>query len=345
VGTLSPQHLARYPVLTEDDVGAARRAAGSMAARAGGVSRGAVEAAVTELASNLVRHAGDGGYLLCQAGQGWLEVISLDRGPGLRPGDMPPAGAPGPPPPLPASGQGLGVGLAAVRRLAQGSDWYSGPDGTVILARFGTPARSSPGLARWGAVNVPRGGAGPSGDGWGVIAGGKLTALVVDGLGHGPPAAAASAAALAAAEGQPVTDPAELMPRAHQAMRGTRGGVIGVGVIDPGQHQLAFAGIGNIAGRLLDGTGSHGLISREGTVGTELALPVPPVGCLPWQPGSVLVLASDGIRSHWDPLDYPRLLARDPSVIAAVLYRDHERGTDDATVLVVQDARGAAREQ
>jgi anti-sigma regulatory factor (Ser/Thr protein kinase) len=345
VGTLSPQQLARYQVRSDEDAAAARQAAGSLAAQAGGLARGQVETAVTALASNLVRHAAGGGYLLCQAGHGWLEIISADRGPGLPPGELPAAGAPGPPPQLPATGQRPGAGLAAVRRLAQGFDWYTGRSGTVILARFGTPERSLPGLARWGAVNVPLGGTGPSGDAWAVTAAGQLTALVVDGLGHGPRAAAASAAALAAAAGEPVTDPAEFMPRAHQAMHGTRGGVIGVSVIDPGRHELAFAGVGNIAGWLLDGTGSHGLISREGTVGTELPLPVPPVSCLPWQPGSVLILASDGIRRHWDPLGYPMLLERDPSVIAAVLYRDHERGTDDATVLVVQDARGAARER
>jgi hypothetical protein len=32
------------------------------------------------------------------------------------------------------------------------------------------------------------------------------------------------------------------------------------------------------------------------------------------------------------------LLARDPSVIAAVLYRDYRRKNDDATVLVAREA-------
>jgi hypothetical protein len=62
-----------------------------------------------------------------------------------------------------------------------------------------------------------------------------------------------------------------------------------------------------------------------------------------WGPGAVLILATDGLRSRWDPLAYPGLLGHDPAVIAATLYRDHARGTDDAAVLVVADTRGAAR--
>ena len=57
----------------------------------------------------------------------------------------------------------------------------------------------------------------------------------------------------------------------------------------------------------------------------------------PWQPQSVLVLHSDGIGTHWDLAGYPGLLARDPSLIAGILYRDHTRGRDDATVVVVKE--------
>jgi hypothetical protein len=48
---------------------------------------------------------------------------------------------------------------------------------------------------------------------------------------------------------------------------------------------------------------------------------------------------SDGIATQWDLGRYPGLLARDPSLIAGVLYRDFLRGRDDATVVVLKDRR------
>jgi hypothetical protein len=55
-----------------------------------------------------------------------------------------------------------------------------------------------------------------------------------------------------------------------------------------------------------------------------------------WSPGSVLVMASDGLGTRWSLDDYPGLAARHPALVAAVLYRDHARGRDDVTVLAVR---------
>jgi anti-sigma regulatory factor (Ser/Thr protein kinase) len=348
MGTLStdgyPAPHQRYPVRTEEDAGAVRRAAGRMAAAAG-VRAGDAEIVATELATNILRHARADGYVLCRAGAGYLELIATDYGPGLGPGGLPPAPA-GPPSLMPGPAGGLGIGLASVRRLAAEFDYYSGPAGTVVLARFGDPRASWRGLARWGAVDVPLGGTGESGDGWLVTAGGRqLTAVIVDGLGHGPAAAAASGAALSAlsaAAGQPAGGPGPLLIRAHEAMTGTRGGVLGIAVIDIAAGELAYAGAGNISGWVLRGGSggkAEGLLSREGTAGTQARPPRPHVTRLGWEPGATLILASDGVRTFRDLDSYTGPRRRDPSVAAAVLYRDHDRGSDDATVLVVQDTR------
>ena len=58
----------------------------------------------------------------------------------------------------------------------------------------------------------------------------------------------------------------------------------------------------------------------------------------PWPKGAILVMHSDGLSANWKLERYPGLLARDPSVIAAVLYRDYRRKNDDATVLVAREA-------
>jgi anti-sigma regulatory factor (Ser/Thr protein kinase) len=330
-----PTPHARYQVREEEDVGAVRRAAGRMAATAG-VRPAEAEIVAAELAMNILRHAGGDGYLLCQVAPGYLELVAADHGPGLGPGALIPAAADSGPPGV----GGLGVGLASVRRLASGFDYCSGRAGTVMLARFGDPGRSWAGLARWGAVNVPLGGAGESGDAWLVAADDRrLAALVVDGLGHGPGAAAASAAAISTLAGRPVTDPADCLLRAHEAMRGTRGGVLGIAVIDPGRGELAYAGVGNIAGWVLHGGTCEGLLSREGVAGTQARPPRPHLTRVRWQAGATLILASDGVRTLRDLRSYRGLFGHDPEVAAAVLYRDHERGTDDATMLVIQDVR------
>lgn len=62
---------------------------------------------------------------------------------------------------------------------------------------------------------------------------------------------------------------------------------------------------------------------------------------MPWEPGSTLVMYSDGLRSHFSLAAFGDLRSHDPTLIAAVLHRDIARGRDDATVVVLRDARAA----
>jgi hypothetical protein len=63
----------------------------------------------------------------------------------------------------------------------------------------------------------------------------------------------------------------------------------------------------------------------------------------PFGPHSLLVMHSDGLGTRWQLDAYPGLQAQHPSIIAAVLYRDHARGSDDVSVLVAGVAPGAGR--
>jgi len=58
---------------------------------------------------------------------------------------------------------------------------------------------------------------------------------------------------------------------------------------------------------------------------------------------AMLIMHSDGIGTRWDLERYPGLPQRHPALIAAVLYRDHARGRDDAGIVVAQRQRGAGR--
>jgi hypothetical protein len=52
----------------------------------------------------------------------------------------------------------------------------------------------------------------------------------------------------------------------------------------------------------------------------------------------LLLMHSDGLATGWSLDRYPGIARMDPTLIAAVLYRDFARRRDDATVLVVSVA-------
>jgi len=56
----------------------------------------------------------------------------------------------------------------------------------------------------------------------------------------------------------------------------------------------------------------------------------------PWPEHAIVVLHSDGVTTRWHLDDAPGLLQCDPAVIAGWLLRDHVRGHDDATVVVLK---------
>jgi hypothetical protein len=164
--------------------------------------------------------------------------------------------------------------------------------------------------------------------------------LAADGLGHGPEAARASGAAIAALARQPGSGATQLVESAHEALRTTRGAALAAARIDDAAGELRFAGIGNINACVLDGATRRALVSHNGIVGhnvrkvQEFAVPC--------GPGALCIMHSDGIQTNWDLADYPGLQARHPALVAAMLMRDFIRRRDDAMVLVVrrlEDAR------
>jgi hypothetical protein len=100
--------------------------------------------------------------------------------------------------------------------------------------------------------------------------------------------------------------------------------------------EITYCGVGNISGTVLtDGT-SRKTVSLAGTLGHALAKTRE--FSYPMPPGAVFIMHSDGLLTSWNLDGYQGLLARHPSLIAGVMYRDFLRGRDDATVLVVRRA-------
>jgi hypothetical protein len=159
---------------------------------------------------------------------------------------------------------------------------------------------------------------------------------MVDGLGHGVQAATAAEIALITFLKHAERSAGDVVMCVHQALRSTRGAAVAVAELDHRQNSLRFCGIGNIAATVITLAGeTQHLVSLSGIAGHVMRRVQP--FTYPWGRGSLLVMHSDGIGTHWSVSSLNGLAARRPDVIAGVLFRDHRRGRDDASVIVARN--------
>jgi hypothetical protein len=206
------------------------------------------------------------------------------------------------------------------------------------------PHRQAPTLAgnlRAAAICVAKAGQEVAGDAWLIREGkGRAVLLVADGLGHGPEAAAAAGAARKYVWDNWEQAPADLIDGIHHALRSTRGAAAAVAVLNAASGVGVYCGVGNIACSVRAAGASRSLVSHNGTLGhsvrkiQDFSFPFPG--------GAVLTAWSDGINTRWSLDDYPGLESRSPALIAGAIFRDHERGRDDATVVAVRNEAEAA---
>ncbi len=121
-----------------------------------------------------------------------------------------------------------------------------------------------------------------------------------------------------------------------QALIKTRGAAGAIVEVSAAEGHVTAAGVGNISMRILNNGGSKSFGCDNGTLGT--GLPRIREYTQPWVIGSVLVMHSDGVKTHWNHEDYPGLTRRHPGLVAGLLYRDFRRERDDVTVMVVRQA-------
>jgi hypothetical protein len=177
---------------------------------------------------------------------------------------------------------------------------------------------------------------------------------VVDGLGHGPEAAAAAKRALLTIERSTQMLPAPLVLECHRALQATRGVVMGLALVDVRAEALTWIGIGDVRGLLcrVDERGPalsdvrndprhdmrHDLMfTHNGVVGRSLP-PLRPV-TRSLRVGNILILATDGLRGGFTP----ELRGSEPvERIADDLLQRFAVASDDALVLVARYRGGHA---
>ena len=331
---------AAQAVEDSSQVASARRAALDLARQVGFSDQRAGEVAlvVTELATNLSKHAKRGEMLfrpIQRAGAAspeGIEILAIDRGPGMR--DVPRASQDG----FSTAGT-LGHGLGSIERQSDFFQIYSQPSGTIAVAQLWSerrpPAVRQP-QYEIGCVLVSHPGESICGDAWGwTMRDDRLAIMVADGLGHGLSAHDAADAAIEVFYRNHEQSPSRVISDVHAALRSTRGAAVAVVTVDTDRGLAIFCGVGNVAGVVLSADGSrHGMISQNGTAG-HMASRIHEFSYA-LSARSTIVLFSDGLTSHWDLAPYPGLSTRHPSIIAGVLYRDFSRRRDDVTVVVAK---------
>lgn len=326
-------------VAHSSDVILARQEAKVLAARIGFDDTLSEEIAlvVSELASNLVRHANAGRLILTNVTNGsrcGIQIESLDAGPGIA--DVEQALTDGF-----STVDSLGYGLGTVNRLVDELDITSNlKTGTHILCRrwirqydlviencpleFGAATRPHP---RMQGIN---------GDAF-IIKKWNGTALVgvIDGLGHGQWAQRASHTARKYIEShfdQPLKD---IFLGVARACRATRGVVMALAQFDLAYQKLSFASIGNIEARVFGSPEPLKFVIRRGIIG--LNAPSPIVTEHTWHPNNIMILHSDGVKTHWGKADFHEMADESATVIAHHLLREFAKDEDDATVVVIRN--------
>ncbi len=325
------QSLA-IPVKEMHDVGDARRQA-TLAARDMAfdeTAAGRVGIVATELAGNLVKHAGGGTMILRALKIGnasGLELTTLDDGPGMdvhrcMEDGYSTAGSPG-------------TGLGAIKRLTADFDIYSLRDrGTVMVTHlWAGPVPVT--AVDIGAICLPVAGETLCGDGWATReTPSGLDFVVCDGLGHGPIAAEATDLALSIFADKPELDPGALLERMHGALKATRGAAALTARLDNATGQLTCAGVGNIGGYIMSQPKPKGIVSMNGIVGHQVTRVK--TFSYDYSANDLVILHSDGLTTHWKLDDFPGLFNRSAGIVAAMMYKHFKRGKDDATVLVLR---------
>ncbi|HWR30265.1 MAG TPA: anti-sigma regulatory factor [Negativicutes bacterium] len=300
---------------------------------------------ISELGTNLVKHAGGGFILvtpLSDNGQKGIKIESVDDGPGIA--DIAKAVTDGF-----SSSNSLGVGLGAINRLMDKQEIISpladGRGTKIICVRY---VRCKDYLTvlhcplELGAATRNHPLAEVNGDAFLIKnAATSVTIAVIDGLGHGEYARQAAWTAREYIEkhyDQPLD---AVFSGTGISCSGTRGVVLAIvrftWDILPAQKppiiKFTHASVGNIECKFFGNPYPIPIIVRRGVVGVNAPKPV--LSSHIWDPEMILVMHSDGLRTNWRWSDFPELADMEINRVAATLLHRLAK-EDDATVVVVR---------
>jgi hypothetical protein len=179
----------------------------------------------------------------------------------------------------------------------------------------------------------------------------KVLLAVVDGVGHGPDAAAVTTRILACLRANLRLEPAPLLQECHRAVEHSRGAAVGIALLDPAASQVRFVGVGNIKMQLLSrdltqvaisipdcppsGVKIQTFVANSGIVGYRLPTRLLEDSCN-HAAGDLVGMWSDGMASGFDLWNVPDVGDLTPEKIVESAFDSFRRGGDDATLVVAR---------
>lgn len=327
------------PIISDIDIFKARRAGKELAKDIGFLQNGCsmIEIVVSELASNILRHAGSGTISVKAVDKkNGIEIVSRDEGPGIENLEEALKGQK-------KSLHGLGIGLAGVKRMMDELELcpVQGKGSTIIARKWiNTRGIAGPkqnknvhlnGLMRYGIVSVPAHGSEINGDAYVIMESGRnILMAVIDGLGHGKEAYDASGEAANYIAANHTGSLSVIMEGCHHALLRTRGAAIGLVRADLEAGKITFSGVGNVSARIKGNTVLKP-VSSPGIVGYNFKRTVE--NEYPYHKGDVIVLYSDGISGGFDPAGIVTG-NNDLQMPAEDAVREFGKDSDDNTIIV-----------
>ncbi len=122
----------------------------------------------------------------------------------------------------------------------------------------------------------------------------------------------------------------------HEHIRGSRGAVAGLCLLDVEAGELTCLGVGNITVRKF-GSSNVRIVPRSGIIG--YVMPSLREEKMILHDGDVLVLHTDGVKEHFDLENYPELLIDDAEMIANHIINQFGRAEDDAACIALRYQR------
>jgi anti-sigma regulatory factor (Ser/Thr protein kinase) len=297
---------------------------------------GEIDIIVSELISNVLKYASRGELLYRfskEADEPVFEIICIDNGSGIK--DINHSMKDGI-----SSKNTLGHGIGSIQRMSSFSQIYTLPDwGTIVYSKCYSSIASDSiqqGNMLTRCINVTKPGEKVSGDNAAIRkVKDKTLVFLGDGLGHGEFAKEAVDKAIATFNTTTYAEPSDIIRETHVAVKKTRGLVGTIAVLDHKTKEWQICGIGNIATRMQRGLEYKNYSSYNGIIGLNIPGRMEN-NSQPMEKLQQLILCSDGIKTRWDLMHYPSILKYDPMMLAAAIYKDHARQTDDMTILIVK---------
>lgn len=173
-----------------------------------------------------------------------------------------------------------------------------------------------------------------SGDLAAVYCGDRICMLaLVDVLGHGANARTVAVKAGNCLDAMQNETLPSMIEGLHRCLKGTRGAVAAVCRFDASTGVLKYAGVGNIALRLV-GRQTESLVTTDGVLGYGVIHAGEKEQKL--FAGTTLIMHSDGISTHFDILECPGLLYKGADEIAKTLLDRFGDRDDDASCIVMK---------